>query len=121
MCEWLGNLQVCRQRTYQLELQIPSKDLTDGLDFLGDYNDLPVGYSVAERDGSADPNALGFRGRDLIAHPLADDLSLELGKGKQHVQRETSHAAGGIEGLCDRYKRNGMPIEQFDELGEIGK
>ena len=37
------------------------------------------------RHGSANPEALALGGRDLVAHPLADHLALELGKGEQHV------------------------------------
>jgi hypothetical protein len=29
--------------------------------------------------------------RDLVAHPLADQLALELGKGQQHVERQPPH------------------------------
>jgi hypothetical protein len=57
----------------------------------------------------------------IFAHPLPDQLPLELGKGQQHIEREPPHAGAGIEGLRDRHKRDAAGIEQFDELGEISE
>ena len=54
--------------------------------------------------------ALAFGGRDLVAHPLADHLALELGKGEHHVEREPAHAGNGVERLGDRHERYPMLI-----------
>src|SRR5208283_1435470 len=66
-----------------------------------------------------DPEALLLGRGDLVADALAGDLSLELGEGQQHVEGETSHAAGGVERLGDRDEGDPMSVEQLDELGEI--
>src|SRR5580700_1858559 len=46
--------------------------------FLGHDDQLFVGDPVANRDRSADPDALSFRGVNLVAHPFADHLAFEL-------------------------------------------
>ena len=53
--------------------------------------------------------------------PLAGDLALELGEGKQHVEGQPPHRGGGIELLGDRHERNLVRIEHLDDLGEVGK
>ena len=87
----------------------------------GDDNELLIDAGVAERDRASDPDALAFGGGDLVADALPDDLALELGKGQQHVERETAHAAGRIEMLGDRDERHGMLVEKLDQLGEVGE
>ena len=59
---------------------------------------------VAERNRSAHPDALSFRGGDLVADFLAGDLALELGEGQQHVEGKSPHAGGRVEGLGHRDK-----------------
>jgi hypothetical protein len=78
---------------------------------------LLVDAAIGERNGSADPEVLALGGRDLVAHPLADHLALELGKGEQHVEGEPAHAGRGVERLGDRHERDPMLIEQLDQLG----
>ena len=78
-------------------------------------------HAIAERDRAADPDALALGGRDLVAHPLADHLALELGKGQQHVEGQPAHAGGGVERLGDRDEGHPMLVEQFDQLGEVGE
>jgi hypothetical protein len=86
------------------------------LSLLGHDFELLVDAALAEWNGSADPEALALGGRNLVAHPLADHLTLELGKGEQQA-----HALGGVERLGDRHERNSILIEQFDQLGEVGE
>jgi hypothetical protein len=74
---------------------------------------------IAERDRAADPNSLALGGRDLVAHPLPDQLALELGKGQQHIEREPPHAGAGVERLGDGYERDAVRLEQLDQLGKI--
>jgi hypothetical protein len=50
-----------------------------------------------------------------------DDLAFELGKGQQDIEGQPPHAAGGIERLRHRHERHCVGVEQFDQLGEIGK
>ena len=44
-------------------------------------------YSRTNAEGhrAADPDPLAFGGGDLVAHPLADHLALELGEGEQDI------------------------------------
>src|SRR3984893_13806641 len=65
------------------KLQIACEDGADHLRLLGHHFELLIDAAIAERNGSADPEALALGGRDLVAHPLADHLALELGKGEQ--------------------------------------
>ncbi|MEI2733739.1 MAG: hypothetical protein V9G24_02305 [Rhodoblastus sp.] len=48
----------------------------DGL--VGNNLQLLFPAAVAERHGTADPDALAFGGGDLVADAFADDFSLEL-------------------------------------------
>src|ERR1700738_23987 len=93
------------QSPHGAKLQIACEDGAHRLRLLGHYFELLVDAAIAERHGSADPEALALGGRDLVAHPLADHLALELGKGeKQHVEGESAHAGRGVERLGDRHE-----------------
>jgi hypothetical protein len=59
------------------------------------------------------------RGRDLVAHPLADNLSFILREAEQDVQRQPAHAGGGVEALGHRNKRNFVLVEGLHQLGEV--
>jgi hypothetical protein len=74
---------------------------------------------VAERGLTAHPNALLLGGRDLVADALAGDLAFELDKRQEDVERQAPHRRRGVELLGDRHKRNGMPVEDVDDLGEV--
>ena len=76
---------------------------------------------IAERHHAADPDALLLGGGDLVADALSRDLALELGEGQQHVEGQSPHAGGGVEGLGDRDERDAVGVERFDQLGEIGE
>src|SRR3989304_5705788 len=80
-----------------------------------------VDAPVAERNRPPDPNAHELGGRDLVAHPLADHLALELGEGQEHVEREPAHAGGGVERLGDRHEGDPVLVERLDQLGEFGE
>src|SRR6202795_626730 len=103
------------------KLQIACEDGAHRLRLLGHHFKLLIDAAIAERNGSADPEALALGGRDLVAHPLADHLALELGKGEQHVEREPAHAGGGVERLGDRHERDQLFIEQLDNLVNAGQ
>jgi hypothetical protein len=45
-----------------------------------DHKDLLVHDGIAERHRAADSKAFALGGRDLVAHPLPDQLAFELGK-----------------------------------------
>ena len=44
-----------------------------------------VFHVITEWYDAAHPHALAFGGGDLVADPLAGDLSLKLSEGKQHI------------------------------------
>src|SRR5262245_56658317 len=110
-------VQLREQSTYGAQLQIEAKDCADRLRLFGHDFELFVDAAIAKRDGSADPQALALRGRNLVAHPLADDLALKLGKGKEHIEGEPAHAGGGVEGLGHRHEGHPMFIKELDQLG----
>src|ERR1700675_303897 len=114
-------IELREQSSHGAKLQIAGEDGADHLRLLGHHDELLVDAAIAERHGSADPEALALGGGDLVAHPLTDHLALELGKGEQHVEREPTHAGRGIERLGDRHERDQLLIEQLDQLGEVGE
>src|SRR6516164_1819319 len=114
-------IEILRQRADGAELEIAGKDRANRLSLGWYHKDLLVHGSIAEWDRAADPNAFAFRGSDLVAHPLPDQLAFKLGKGQQDIEREPPHAGAGIEGLGHRHKRDVVGIEQLDELGEISQ
>src|SRR3984893_1828226 len=114
-------VELCNQSAHGAELEIKAEDGADRLCLLGHDFKFLVEAAIAERHGSADPEALALRGRDLVTHPLADHLALELGKGEQHIEGEPAHAGSRVERLGDRHERNSVLIEQFDQLSEIGE
>jgi hypothetical protein len=50
-----------------------------------------AGDAVAKRRLPADPDPPALGRRDLVADALARDLSLELRKRQEHVERQASH------------------------------
>jgi hypothetical protein len=63
------------------------------------HHQLAVADVIAKRQRSPHPHAAGFGGGDLVAHPLADHLTLELRKGEQNVERQPAHAGRGVKRL----------------------
>ena len=102
-------------------VEIAAKDGPDLLCILLDDGELLAKALIAQGHGTADPDALALGGCDLVPHPLADHLALELGEGQQHVEGEPTHAGGGVEGLRHRDERHLMGIEALDQLGEVGE
>src|SRR5215211_3136815 len=89
--------EVVGQRSHRAKFQVALKDRANRLGLGRDDHDLLVRGHIAERDRAADPQPLALRGRDLVAHPLPDQLALELGKGQEHIEREPPHAGAGVE------------------------
>src|ERR1700730_8385963 len=114
-------VELREQSPHGAKLQIACENGPYYLRLLGHHDELLVYAAIAERDGAADPETLALGGRDLVAHPLADHLALELGKGEQHIERDPPHAARGFERLGDRHERDPLLIEQLDQLGEVGE
>src|SRR6516162_6079643 len=70
-----------------------------GLGLAGHDHELLIHTAVSEWHRSADPNSLTLGGGDFVAHPLANHLPLELGKGQQHIEGKPAHAGGSVERL----------------------
>ncbi len=77
------------------------KDRSNDLRLLVCDDQLAVRQPIANRHRATHPHALAFRGRHLVEDALAGHLTLELGKRKQDVQRQPTHAAGCVERLGD--------------------
>ncbi len=103
------------------ELGVALEDHPDSCRLNRIDNQLPFLDVVAKRHIAAHPHALGLRRGDLVANALAGDLALELGEGKQHVERQTPHRGRGVELLGYRDKRGAMGIQHIDDLGEVGE
>ena len=57
----------------------------------------------------------------FVVDALARNFALELRKRQQHVEGKTTRAGGGVESSRHRDKRDVVFIEEFDQLGEVGK
>src|ERR1019366_9170463 len=79
-------VEVLDQGPHRAKLQIAGEDSADHLRLLGHHDQLLVDNPIAERYRSPDPDALALGGGDLVAHPFADHLAFELGKGKQYIK-----------------------------------
>jgi hypothetical protein len=90
-----------------------------GLSFVD--HQLPVFDIISERRIAAHPYALFLGRRDFVTHTLADDLSLELREGQEHIQRQPTHTGRRVELLRDRHKRDAEAVEDVHELGKIGQ
>src|SRR5271166_5258493 len=110
-----------RQLADRPEPQIIREDFADQRHVLRNDLELLADAAIAERNGSSDPNPLALGGGDLIAHPLADHLALELGEREQHIERQTPHARGRVEGLRHRDEGDTMLVKEFNQLGEVGE
>jgi hypothetical protein len=86
-----------------------------------DDHELAVLSPITERRHAAHPHPLPFRGGDLVADALADDLALELREGQQNVQGQAPHRGRGVELLRDRNKGSALGVKDLDDLGKIGE
>ena len=109
------------QGVNRLEGEVAPENVNDDAGLLLIDHQLTVAHVVAERRHAAHPHALLLGCGDLVAHALPDDLALELSKGQQDVQRQPSHAGGGVELLGDGDERHAAAVEDIDELGEVGQ
>src|ERR1700756_969637 len=101
------------------EFGIAAEDRAHDLRLAVDDAEFAVLYPVPQGWHPAHPHPLPFRGGDLVADALANDLALELGKRQQHIKGQAPHRRRRIELLCHRNK-GGVPlIEDLDDLGKI--
>src|SRR5690606_14375332 len=104
------------------ELQISLKDPADNAGLCVIYpqaSGASLRQIIAKWRAAAHPHALLFGRGNLVTDPLSGNLAFELGKGEQHIERQPSHAGGGIEGLRDAHKTDVMLLEQLDHTGKI--
>jgi hypothetical protein len=114
-------LEISNQGIDAAKFEIAPKDQSDLFGLTLDNGDLALLHVVAEREGTADPESLALGRCDLVPDPLGCDLSLELSKGQQHIERQPAHRGRGVELLGDRDKGHAVGIEEFDQFGEVGK
>lgn len=55
-------------------------------------------------------------GRDLVANAIADDLTLEPGERKLHVERQSAHRCRGAELLRHLDERVAVRVQHVDNL-----
>src|SRR4051812_16827080 len=73
-------IKLLRQCANGAQRQIARKDRANRLGLGRDAHDLLLHRRIAKRNRTADPKAFALGGRDLVAHPLPDQLPFELGK-----------------------------------------
>src|SRR5262245_16812640 len=73
------------------KLEIAGKDRANRNCFFRNRDNLLLDDPVTQRHRSTDPDTLALGGGDLVPHPLANDLALELSKRQQDVQSEPPH------------------------------
>src|SRR5207253_4035538 len=119
LCSDVFVFEVPYQRIDSAEFEVSPVDQPDPFGFVFDDGNLAVLHRIAEGQGTADPETLPLRGGDLVPDPFGGDFPFELGKGQQHIERQSAHGGRGIELLGDRDKRYPLGIEQFDQFGEV--
>src|ERR1700730_18030988 len=100
-----------RQLSDRPQPQIIREDFADEGRVLGHDLDLLADASITEGNRSPDPDPLAFGGGNLVPDALADHLALELCERQKHIEGQTPHARGGVEGLGDRNERDVMRVE----------
>jgi transcriptional regulator with XRE-family HTH domain len=65
------------------------------------------------RKDSAEVSQAAHRCRHLVARPLGNELSLELGKRQQHVQDQPTHRCAAMKVLCHTNERHLVLLERF--------
>ena len=110
-----GVSKLLPQRVNRLEREIAPIDIDNdaGLGVVDD--ELAVCHIKTQWRHAAHPHALFLGGGDLVADAFAGDFPLELGEGKQDIQRQPSHAGGGVELLGDRNERYAAAVEDLDD------
>src|SRR5947209_13205048 len=84
------------------EFGIAAEDRAHDLRLAVDDNEFAILYPIAERRHAAHPHPLPFRGGDLVADALANNLALELGERQQHIKGQAPHRRRRVELLRHR-------------------
>lgn len=77
-------------------------------------------YVIAEHLLSTAPQTFLSLGRDFVADTFTDNLTLELCKQSENVQRQSSHRIGRINLLSYRYKGHTISIKGLPRSCEGG-
>ena len=80
--------EISNQGIDAAEFEIALEDQPDLFSIMFYNGDLAVLHVVAEGEGTTDPESLALGRCDLVPDPLGCDLSLELNKGQQDVERQ---------------------------------
>src|SRR5580704_18436212 len=78
LCSDAAALKVLGQRPHRAKLQVTREDGAHDLVLRRHDDDFLIDRRITERDRSADPDPFALRCRNLVAHPFADHLALEL-------------------------------------------
>jgi len=86
-------LQLLNYRQQGLVLQVEIKDSPDSDCFLRvDHQPENLGVNIVAQDRQpSGPFSLAPGRCDLVPRALGDDLTLELGKGQEHIEDQASH------------------------------
>src|SRR5438477_5410888 len=115
------SVELLLQQPDRAEFGITAEDRPHDLRLAVDDEEFAVLYPIPERWHTAHPHPLSFRGSDLVADALADDLALELRKGQQHIEGQAPHRCRRVELLRHRNEGGASLIEDLDDLGKIGE
>lgn len=72
--------KILKQGSHRAELEVALEYVPDGLRFGLIDDQLAVPRLIPKRNAAAHPHSLGFRGCNLIPHPLGDNFAFELSK-----------------------------------------
>ena len=72
--------EVSHQCVDAAEFEVAAVDQPDPLGLVLDDGNLVVLHVIAEGEGTADPQALSFRGSNLVADALGSDLPSRTGR-----------------------------------------
>src|SRR5208337_1286598 len=111
--------QLVSEQPNRAKFEIPLEDVADGRGFRLIDDQTPLAPVITQRHRAAHPETLLLGSGDLVAAPLAGHLAVELGEGEQHIQREPTHRAGGIELLSHRHERHAVGVEDLDHFREV--
>src|SRR6202040_474519 len=81
-----AGLELRLQQSDRAEFGIAAENQPNGIGLAVDHDELVVLRSIPERRYAAPPHPLPFRGGDLIADALLNDLALELRERQQNVE-----------------------------------
>src|SRR5579871_4832041 len=97
-------LEITRQLVDPADFEIPSKNNPHALGLFFHNEKLAVLQLIAQRQGASNPKAFPLGRRNLVPDALRGNLTLELGKGQEHIESQAAHGGRCIELLRHGYK-----------------